>query len=148
MLSTDRNFNTTFFDPFAILTPTSNTGLRDRLDAEDARSTANKRGFVVVSTYELHESLPDLSLAMDYPIPQHRLAELLLRGGARPFSLPKCMKAPLEPEAWLRADRMVEVAHEEYFEPYVMASRRGLPSFDERFRGYRCVQVLGCFCRC
>lgn len=117
------------------------SGLRVRLHAEDARSVAHRKGLIVVSTFEISQhGLAEAfgtSADVHYPMSQSALAGLFANGTARPFSLPQCRKAPLEAAAWLRAEGMTEVAHEEYFEPYVMASRRGLPRFDERFRGYR-----------
>jgi len=44
--------------------------------------------------------------------------------------------APTDFARWFSAGRPYEVAYEENFEPYIIASRKWLPAYDERFRGY------------
>jgi len=44
--------------------------------------------------------------------------------------------APTDFARWFTSARPYEVAYEESYEPYVVASKRWLPAYDERFRGY------------
>ena len=43
---------------------------------------------------------------------------------------------PTDAARWATASAPYEVAFEEYYEPYIIASRAWLPNYDERFRGY------------
>ena len=68
----------------------------------------------------------------------HEVAAQLEAGTAEPFHVSRFPKGhqPTDFDRWATSTVRYEVAYEECYEPYVIGSRRLLPRYDERFRGY------------
>ena len=59
-----------------------------------------------------------------------------------PVLLSVCLSVCLCPDRWAISTVRYEVEYEECYEPYVIASRRLLPRYDERFHGYGSKNVI------
>jgi len=72
------------------------------------------------------------------PSEQHEVAAQLAAGTAEPFHVGRFPKGHRQTDfaRWATSTIRYEVDYEECYEPYVIGSRRLLPQYDERFRGY------------
>lgn len=108
------------------------TELRRRADYRPLLlSLRTSRTALVVPAFELRP-------AAKMPSTRRDLASQLASGDASLFHVrhfPKGHRAT-DLTRWLSCTRAYGVAYEEYFEPYVIVSRRHAPSYDERFVGY------------
>jgi len=92
---------------------------------------AASRTALVVPAFEVDAAAP-------MPRVQSSLSALLRRGAASSFHEAHFRHGhgPTDAARWATASAPYEVAFEEYYEPYIIASRAWLPNYDERFRGY------------
>jgi hypothetical protein len=116
------------------------TALRARQQALHA-SLSTSRSAIVVPAFEC--ALAGGGLAggrggARLPATKQELESLIDSGDVSLFHVghfPKGHRAT-DLARWRQADGAYQVRYEEYFEPYIIASRRFLPRYDERFVGY------------
>jgi glycosyltransferase-like protein LARGE len=93
-----------------------------------------------LSTTRTAAVVPAFEVDPAHPLPhaQASLASLAGRAAASPFHVGHFPRGhgPTDAKRWMSADQPYQIQFQEYYEPYIIASRRWLPRLDERFRGY------------
>lgn len=94
----------------------------------------------VLATTRTVAVIPAFEVDPAHPLPraQASLAALASRGAASSFHIGHFSRGhgPTDAGRWMSAAEPYVVPFQEYYEPYIITSKRWLPRFDERFRGY------------